>query len=225
MIRHEEDQTSKRRILDSAVTVFAEKGYDGARVDEIAKRASVNKALIYYYFPRGKEELLETSFLETLEETMKILDLKDLSHFDFDDEEFVKKMINGFLDILEERQDILRVILMESMKRSPVNDFIYRMIREIIEKIYSTLEKAEAGTIGDREFSMVLEFFTGIMPLVSYVVYHEGWIDRFGMKESELRERFIKAYIGTHFRYSAETYASPFPADAIVEALREKKGR
>jgi AcrR family transcriptional regulator len=224
MVRHEEDQTSKRRILDSAVTVFAEKGYDGARVDEIAKRASVNKALIYYYFPRGKEELLETAFLETLEETLKILDLKGMAHFDYNDDEFVKKMVNGFLDILEERQDILRVILMESMKRSPVNDFIYRMIREIIEKIYSTLEKAEAGAIGDREFSMVLEFFTGIMPLVSYVVYHEGWIDRFGMKEPELRERFIKAYIGTHFRYSAQTYANPFPADVIVEALLEKKG-
>jgi len=75
MIKHTDDQTSKRRILDSAVSLFAENGYDGSRVDVIAKRAGVNKALIYYYFPRGKEELLETAFLETLDETLRILDI------------------------------------------------------------------------------------------------------------------------------------------------------
>jgi len=36
------------RILVAARTVFAEKGYNGAHVDEIAVRAGVNKATIYY---------------------------------------------------------------------------------------------------------------------------------------------------------------------------------
>ncbi len=39
---------SVRRILDAAMETFAEVGYEGARVDEIAKRAGVNKAMIYY---------------------------------------------------------------------------------------------------------------------------------------------------------------------------------
>jgi len=40
------DQTDSRaRILDAARSEFAEKGFDGARVDGIAKRAEVNKAL------------------------------------------------------------------------------------------------------------------------------------------------------------------------------------
>jgi len=223
MKKHEEDQTSKQRILEAAVTVFAEKGYDGARVDAIAKRASVNKALIYYYFPRGKEELLETAFLETLEEALKMLDLKEMGSFDFENDEFAAKMIDGFLNILEERQDILRVILMESMKRSPVNDFIYKTIQSIIDKIFSTIEPEEAEALGDREFSMVLEFFTGIMPLVNYVVYHEAWMDRFGMEESGLRKRFIKAFIGTHFRYSAHAYGKAVPFDAVVDAIITKK--
>jgi hypothetical protein len=114
---------------------------------------------------------------------------------------------------------------MESLKRSPVNDFIYRMIQEIVSKIFLTVEKEDANAIGDKEFAMVLEFFTGIMPLVSYVVYHESWMDRFGMKETELRERFIKAYIGTHFRYSMEAYAGPVPMDLAAKAILEKEGR
>jgi AcrR family transcriptional regulator len=38
-----------RRILDAAKDVFAEKGFGGARVDEIARRAGVNKASLYYH--------------------------------------------------------------------------------------------------------------------------------------------------------------------------------
>ena len=45
------DATATREILlDAATLVFAEQGFAGARVDEIAKRAGVNKALIYAYY-------------------------------------------------------------------------------------------------------------------------------------------------------------------------------
>ena len=46
----------ERTILDAAAKVFAEKGYDGARVDEIAAEAGMNKAMLYYRIG-DKEEL------------------------------------------------------------------------------------------------------------------------------------------------------------------------
>jgi len=46
----------KEKILHTALQEFAEKGYDGARIDNISKMAGVNKALIYYHFT-SKEEL------------------------------------------------------------------------------------------------------------------------------------------------------------------------
>jgi AcrR family transcriptional regulator len=39
----------RRRILDAAALVFAEHGFDGAGVDDIAARAGVNKAMLYYH--------------------------------------------------------------------------------------------------------------------------------------------------------------------------------
>jgi len=55
----EDEDTSRRgRILDAARDVFSEVGFGTARVDEIARRARVNKALIYYYFS-SKEELYD----------------------------------------------------------------------------------------------------------------------------------------------------------------------
>ena len=41
---------SPDRILAAAALEFAERGFAGARVDRIARRARVNKAMIYYHF-------------------------------------------------------------------------------------------------------------------------------------------------------------------------------
>jgi AcrR family transcriptional regulator len=225
MKRTEDDQTSKRRILDASAKVFAERGYDGARVDEIAKRASVNKALIYYYFPKGKEELLEVLFRETLEAVVSSMGAPEMAHFDFADRATTSAYLHRCLDLLEERQDTLRVMLMESLKRSPVNDLVFGIVREIIGRIFVLVDSAEGASVPDKESAMVLEFFTGIMPVLSYVVYHEAWMERFGMEERELRERFIEAFTGTHFQYSASAYGSPFPLDLVAKAaLKQPEG-
>jgi AcrR family transcriptional regulator len=42
------DESTAELILRTATQVFAEKGYDGARVEEIARAAKVNKATLYY---------------------------------------------------------------------------------------------------------------------------------------------------------------------------------
>jgi AcrR family transcriptional regulator len=47
-IRKEKSNKTIERILIAARTIFAERGYNGAHVDEIAQRAGVNKATIYY---------------------------------------------------------------------------------------------------------------------------------------------------------------------------------
>jgi len=47
---------TRQRILDAALREFSASGFAGARMDRIATAASVNKALIYYYFD-SKENL------------------------------------------------------------------------------------------------------------------------------------------------------------------------
>lgn len=51
-----------RRLLDAAMIEFAKLGYEGARVDKIARRAKVNKQLVYYHF--GSKEALNIAVLE-----------------------------------------------------------------------------------------------------------------------------------------------------------------
>lgn len=53
----------RRAILHAAVRVFAEKGYHGCRIADVARAANVAYGLVYHYF-RDKEELLESVFAE-----------------------------------------------------------------------------------------------------------------------------------------------------------------
>ncbi len=53
----------RRAILHAAVRVFAEKGYHGCRVADIARAANVAYGLVYHYF-RNKDDLLESVFAE-----------------------------------------------------------------------------------------------------------------------------------------------------------------
>lgn len=59
----EQDRTTEKIILDAAKEVFLEKGFDGARMQEIADKAGINKALLHYYF-RSKEKMFDAIFQE-----------------------------------------------------------------------------------------------------------------------------------------------------------------
>ena len=55
------DISTEQKILKAAKIVFIKKGFDGARMEDIAKQADINKALVHYYF-RSKENLFEQIF-------------------------------------------------------------------------------------------------------------------------------------------------------------------
>jgi len=60
-------ERTKARILQAARREFAAKGIGGARVDAIAKRARVNKRMLYHYFG-NKDALFQAVLLQTLNE-------------------------------------------------------------------------------------------------------------------------------------------------------------
>jgi len=90
-------EKSKAAILDAALEEFAREGVAGARTDEIARSAGVNKALLYYYF-KDKDGLyaavLEQIFAGLLRQLSAVLDREDVdprqkmllyieTHFDY----------------------------------------------------------------------------------------------------------------------------------------------
>ena len=57
----ENDKQTEDKIFEAATDVFIEKGMDGARMQDIANHAGINKALLHYYF-RTKDHLFDAVF-------------------------------------------------------------------------------------------------------------------------------------------------------------------
>src|SRR6267154_6338960 len=76
-----EPEKTRAAILKAALEEFMHEGPSGARTEEIARRAGVNKALLYYYF-KDKEGLytaaLEQVFTGLHDRVMSVLDNQTL---------------------------------------------------------------------------------------------------------------------------------------------------
>jgi len=203
---HVEGETSpgaRQRILESAIEIFAARGFDGARVDDIARRAGVNKALIYYYF-KNKEELLGTIFSDTIEEVMRALapaagDLRFIR-----EREAATALMEKLLDYLEQRQNVIRIMLMESLKRGSAQASVFSLIAALLDRMFQLAPDIESAQ--DHERAKIMEFFTGLMPIVSYTVFHESWIRSFGLEEAKLRADFIASFFDSHFGATEKLY-------------------
>lgn len=57
------DSTAESNIMEAAKRIFVLKGFEGARMQEIADEAGINKALLHYYF-RSKDKLFEAVFID-----------------------------------------------------------------------------------------------------------------------------------------------------------------
>ena len=57
----ENEKLTEEKIFEAATDVFVEKGLDGARMQDIADHAGINKALLHYYF-RTKDKLFSAVF-------------------------------------------------------------------------------------------------------------------------------------------------------------------
>ncbi len=64
-VKELKDKNAELKILDAARKIFLEKGLAGARMQDIANEACLNKALLHYYY-RSKERLFQTIFQDEL---------------------------------------------------------------------------------------------------------------------------------------------------------------
>ena len=85
---------TRQQILESAVRVFAEKGFSGATVDEIAEAAAVNKQRIYAYFG-SKQGLFEAALLACFSE-VELFSRKMLKEIADSPQRMTELLLGGF---------------------------------------------------------------------------------------------------------------------------------
>ena len=111
-----EGEPEKRRaILHAAVKVFAEKGYHGCRIADVARQAGVAYGLVYHYF-QNKEELLESVFAEQW--TIFITALRAISEGPGGAPDQLAGVCRFAIDVFRTAPAAVRVLLLE-VARTP----------------------------------------------------------------------------------------------------------
>nr|WP_321357946.1 helix-turn-helix domain-containing protein [uncultured Draconibacterium sp.] len=115
---------TEEKILAAARNVFIHKGMDGARMQEIADEAGINKALLHYYF-RSKQKLFEAIFKSVFGKIMPNIMLMVNSDKPIEDK--LAAFIENYIDILT-TTPFLPTFILKEIHRDP--EFLAGMIKE-----------------------------------------------------------------------------------------------
>ncbi len=131
-----------RRIVVAARKVFAQRGLAGARMDEIARVAGVNKALPYYYF-RNKEEL-HRFVLETMIAQISA-QMESPAVLSMDPPERVRALVNLTFDFVMRNPAYPRLIQREMMAdRRPLHWMVVAHHRPLHKRAVKTIREGIA---------------------------------------------------------------------------------
>jgi AcrR family transcriptional regulator len=110
--RVRDPERTRAEIMDVATHEFADQGYAGARVDEIAAKTRTTKRMIYYYF--GGKEGLYLAVLEQAYRHIRSLEQQlDVDHLE--PVEALRKLAELTFDHHESHQDFVRLVSIENI--------------------------------------------------------------------------------------------------------------
>ncbi len=109
-------EITKKKILETAELVFAEKGLYGSRVDEIADRAGVNKRMLYAYY--GSKEQLYIAVLEEVYDRLARWEDPLLSAKELDCEESVHVIISRSFEFLYQNPTFVKLVMWENLNEA-----------------------------------------------------------------------------------------------------------
>lgn len=208
---------TKGRIINAAIELFSQKGYDATRVSDIADVANVNKALIYYYF-KNKQDILDFMVRSLLNDAvsitmdyvnMNIVEMIKKGYLDiwpdrlhFVNEEAVGiflqntyKFHERVLDFAIENRDIIRILVLESLKsgkhQNSLFHFMDLMSFDDKNPIFRTITDADQDFSHSNEMAL-FEFFYTIIPIVSFAAYYDDYKSASSLSDEELRDSFLR---------------------------------
>ncbi len=136
---------ARENILESARKLFAEKGFDGVSMEDIAQASGVRKSLIYYYFP-SKELLFEEVWVKVIDELEEEL----FGSQNFEEEgktqsgilAIIKNLIRKYVEFAMNKKELMDLIAREKLNVLDENKNLskarnrYESLMEKVQKVF-----------------------------------------------------------------------------------------
>jgi len=150
-VRRRDAARTRREILDVATSEFADQGFAGARVDEIAARTRTTKRMIYYYFG-GKEQLyvavLERAYATAREAEREV----DVDHLD--PRAAIRRLAELTFDHHESHPDFIRLVSIENIHHAEhmaTSERLANLSNPAIDLLGRILERGRADGVFTRD--------------------------------------------------------------------------
>ncbi len=189
---------SREKILTAALHEFSVHGLAGARVDEIAKSAGVNKAMIYYHF-----ESKEALFNELFKAEMELLNQEITALFEQRDprvEADRTLAVKGLLAYITSKKKLLSVLISETSRYGAHFPYIFQLLDVTTAFGVETAKKAGIS-LKEQEEPLLHELFSGLLPLIYYILLREEMRHYYAWDDATMDDRFIAYWLRHHGRY------------------------
>jgi AcrR family transcriptional regulator len=152
------------KILEAAKEIFISKGFDGARMQEIADLADINKALLHYYF-RSKDKLFEAVFEDTLHQIGPVI-------FNFFNEVMplevkIWKFVDNYIEIIKKNPK-LPLFLLNEIRVNPDRVLHYLNIESFFD-VNSLQDQLDKETLSRGSAQVDVRHF--IVNIISLTIF------------------------------------------------------
>lgn len=187
-------EVRRAAILAAALEEFTARGYEGARLDDVAKRAGVAKGTIYLYFA-DKEALFQELVRSMVHPVLGILER--MGEVDISARMLVEGLLSTFVREVygTRRKDVIRLIMAEGPRFPAIAEFYYR---EVISRVLAIVRPilARAAERGELPDDSLARFPQLIIAPMLVGIFWQGLFDRFDPLDVDA---MVRAHIGILF--------------------------
>ena len=195
-LRQEQAVETRKKLLQSALKLFAENGYDGTNVRSINRSIGMADGLMYHYFPSGKREIMEVLIRENSTGILakQAEHRADLSNLPL--EEVLEQLYHYFDGFFTEYQDAFKLIFRDDEARRIAREMSLDVTLSESRKWFTLLlrNRAEAGEIREIDYDSATEMLVALF-LHHFVALLTNFVP-VKLNNPQYRKRLIAYQVG-----------------------------
>lgn len=191
------------QVLAKTVLVFAEKGFDGAQIKELAKRAGINTAVLHYHF-KNKQAIWEQSVVQLGKQLVLRFESVEGYFRDLEGAALAKAYNRQLIYFSAEFPAFHQIVFHEMCTQTERADWLYeKVLKPIIDQFLSKLNPFENEEENQQYQSYMLSVLIGTA--TTFFTHSFQFKKRFGMdtfdkKEIEKYADFVNELLFAKFK-------------------------
>ena len=201
--RNMEFNDKQIQIIETAEKLFANNGYEGTSVRDIAEEAGINIAMISYYFG-SKEKLLEALFSYRAEGTTQKLEsmLKDKEQTPL---EKVNMMIDFFIEKFHDQHCFHKIMMREQVARrhAATTELIHQLKKHNQQLVKELIQEGQKSGVFIKTVDIPVLMAT-LVGTISHMVATQHYyreINNLQEMPDEQFQKLMKKKLSAHFKF------------------------